>query len=124
MSATATFRYELVTWTGAGRRRRREWATERPLENGALLLIRGRYWLVDRVEPPAGGQLPRAVAKPARYRLCLRHPDGRIEAGVFRRLQPRRPRLGHAFSTVVDGEPVSWQVVDERLALRRPPRRR
>jgi hypothetical protein len=115
VAETAALRYELVL-EADGWERRREWTAERPLASGDLLLVGGRYWLVDRVESPAGGQLPRAVAMPARYRLSLRHPDGRIEAGALRRLRASAPRLGHAFATTVDGEPVSWQVVDERLA--------
>jgi len=55
--------------------------------------------------------------KPARYRLRLRHPDGREELGAFRRFRPDGPKLGHAFATVEDGRPESWQVVEERLAL-------
>jgi hypothetical protein len=55
-------------------------------------------------------------AKPARYRVRLQHPDGHEELGAFRRFRPDAPRLGHAFSTIEDGQPASWQVVDERLA--------
>ena len=56
-----------------------------------------------------------ARLEPARYRLVLRHPDGRIESGAFRRYRPDAPRIGHAFSTIVDGVPASWQVADQRL---------
>ena len=52
---------------------------------------------------------------PTRYRLVLRHPDGRTESGAIRRLRPDSPRVGHAFSTVQDGEPIGWSVVDEGL---------
>ena len=45
----------------------------------------------------------------------LRHPDGRTEAGAFRRYRADAPRIGHAFSTIVDGVPASWQVADDRL---------
>jgi hypothetical protein len=55
------------------------------------------------------------IAKPSRYRLVLRHPDGREEPAAFRRLRAGGPRLGHAFTTIEDGRPVSWQVVDEQL---------
>lgn len=79
-------------------------------------MLEGRYWLVERVEPPEGDTPPRAFAKPARYRLRLRHPDGREELGAFRRFRPDGPRLGHAFSTLEGGRPVSWEVVEERLA--------
>ena len=53
--------------------------------------------------------------EPARYRLVLRHPDGRTEAGAFRRYRSDAPRIGHTFSTIVDGVPASWQVADDRL---------
>ena len=36
--------------------------------------------------------------EPARYRLVLRHPDGRTEAGAFRRYRSDAPRIGHSFS--------------------------
>jgi hypothetical protein len=48
--------------------------------------------------------------------LTLRHPDGREEVGAFRRFRPDAPRLGHAFSTLENGVPVSWEVVDQRPA--------
>ena len=65
---------------------------------------------------PPGRCRAHAVGKAARYRLVLRHPDGREEAGAFRRYRPDGPRLGHAFTTVEEGQPASWQVADERLA--------
>jgi hypothetical protein len=52
----------------------------------------------------------------ARYRLTLRHPDGREEVGALRRSRPDAPGLGHSFSTFEDGRPVSWEVVDQRPA--------
>jgi hypothetical protein len=52
---------------------------------------------------------------PTRYRLVLRHPDGRTESGAIRRLRPDSPRVGHDLSTVEDGEPISWSVVEEGL---------
>src|SRR5437870_2914197 len=76
----------------------------------------GRFWLVETVEPAGAEEAARAVAKPARYRLHLRHPDGREELGAFRRFRPGSPRLGHAFATMEDGRPISWEVVDEQLA--------
>lgn len=79
-----------------------------------MLRLDGRFWLIEAVE--ASRTPPRAIAKPARYRLSLRHPDGRIEAGAFRRYRLDAPLLGHSFSTIEDGLPVSWEVVDERLA--------
>jgi hypothetical protein len=54
-------------------------------------------------------------SSPARYRLVLRHADGRLERGAIRRLRPDSPRPGHAFSTRQDGGPVSWQVVEDRV---------
>ena len=44
------------------------------------------------------------------------HPDGREEIGGFRRYRPDGPRLGHGFTTMLAGELISWEVVDERLA--------
>jgi hypothetical protein len=70
----------------------------------------GRDWLVETVDDG------RAVAKPARYCIRLRHPDGREEIGALRRFRPGSPRLGHAFATVVGNVPVSWHVVEEQLA--------
>ncbi len=110
---TARFRYEVVAATRSGRERRHQYATDEPLQVGDVLLLEGRHWLIGQVEE---GDPPRASAKPARYRLRLRHPDGREELGAFRRLRAGRPRLGHAFSTLEDGAPASWEVVDERLA--------
>src|SRR5437762_1570900 len=62
------------------------------------------------------GERPRAFAKPARYRLRLRHPDGREELGAMRRFRPDSPRLGHTLTTLEDGHPISWQVLGEQLA--------
>jgi hypothetical protein len=109
-------RYELVTQKRAGRERAHEFAANDELSPGDVVVVDGRHWLIERVEPSANGAAPRALAKPARYRLRLRHPDGHEEAGAFRRSQPGAPRLGHAFSTVEDGQPVSWEVIEEGLA--------
>jgi hypothetical protein len=84
--------------------------TEDELEPGSIVRAEGRDWIVDRVE---GSHV---MLEPARYRLVLRHPDGSEDAGAFRRYRLDAPRAGHTFSTVVDGAPVSWEVVDERLA--------
>jgi hypothetical protein len=65
---------------------------------------------VERVEQG------RAYARPARYRLTLRHPDGRIEEGAFRRFRADAPAVGHQFTTLEDGAPISWAVVEQRLA--------
>ena len=111
----AARRYVLVTRNRAGKERLHEYASERELVPGDVIVVEGRHWLVERVEDGDGATL-RAYARPALYRLRLRHPDGREEAGAFRRFRPDGPRLGHAFTTVEDGELVSWQVVEERLA--------
>jgi hypothetical protein len=114
VSTTAPAEYDVVTLRRVGTERTHRYATDEPLEPGAILRLEGRYWLVERVEP--GPERPRAQARPARYRLRLRHPDGREELGAFRRYGPGAPRLGHGFSTIAAGGTVSWAVVDERLA--------
>jgi hypothetical protein len=82
-----------------------------------VLRLGGRFWLVESIEEPQGEtELPRALAKPARYRIRLRHPDDREELGALRRIRPGSPRAGHAFTTLEQGQPISWQVVDEQLA--------
>jgi hypothetical protein len=103
------FRYEVVARNRAGRERVHPYASDTPLEPGSVLRLAGRDWLIEAV---AG---TRAIAKPARYRVVLRHPDGREEAGALRRWRSDAPRFGHSFATVEDGQPVSWEVVDERL---------
>jgi hypothetical protein len=110
------YRYELLTTDRAGEERRHAYTSEEPLAPGSVVPFGGRYWLVARVEPGTDGAPERAVAAPARYRVRLRHPDGREEVGAFRRFRPGAPRLGHAFATVEDGEPASWQVVAELVA--------
>lgn len=102
--------YELVHVTPTGRERVHPYTSEEPLAPGAVVRNEGRDWLVDEVSGS------RVQLKPARYRLRLRHPDGHEELGAFRRFRPDAPRAGHTFSTLEDGEPVSWQVADERLA--------
>jgi hypothetical protein len=109
------FRYQVVTVNRAGLERRREFVSENELNPGDVLRLHGRDWIVERVEPGAAGAPPGVVAKPARYRLVLRHPDGRTEIGAFRRFRDDAPRLGHAFTTVEGLEAISWQVVDQRL---------
>jgi len=107
--------YEVVTRNRVGKERAREFVSTDPLEVGSVLYLDGRWWLIERVEPDRGEVLARVFAKPGRYRIRLRHPDGREELGAFRRFRPDAPRLGHAFTTVEDGVPASWSVVDERL---------
>jgi len=88
-----------------------EYATDDELRTGAVIRLKGRDWLVESVDDDG-----RLVAKPARYRLRLVHPDGREELGTFRRFRPDGPRLGHAFTTLDDGRLASWEVIDERIA--------
>ena len=105
------FHYTVVTRGRTGNERAHEFASETPLRPGDVLRLDGRFWLVaelDRAEP-------RAVAEPARYRLQLRHPDAREEVGALRRFRSDAPRLGHSFTTLEDGQPVSWEVVDYQL---------
>jgi hypothetical protein len=110
------FTYDVVTLDRAGSERQRRYASDDALSPGDVIRSDGRDWLIERVEPDGGEVVARLFAKPARYRIRLRHPDGREELGAFRRFRSDAPRLGHAFSTVEDGQPASWQVVDERLA--------
>jgi hypothetical protein len=74
------------------------------------MLLGGRYSLVERVERE------RVYAAPARYRLTLRHPDGRNEEGAFRRFRADAPAVGHQFTTLENGAPISWAVVEQYLA--------
>ena len=97
--------YEVVTVNRAGREHGRPYTAESELAPGSVVRLDGRDWLVETVEDG------RVLAKPARYRLTLRHPDGHEEVGAMRRYRPDAPRVGHMFTT---GQ-VSWQVVDERL---------
>jgi hypothetical protein len=101
--------YRIVTSDDAGRERTREYTSEETLAPGAVISLGGRYWLVGRVEQN------RVQAHPARYRLTLRHPDGREELGAFRRFHADAPRIGHQLTTVEDGTTISWAVVEQRL---------
>jgi hypothetical protein len=102
--------YTLVTHDRTAREHARQYTSQDPLEPGSVVLLGGRYWLVERVEDGA------VQARPARYRLTLRHPDGREEAGAFRRFRADAPTVGHQLATFENGEPVSWAVVEQRLA--------
>ena len=109
--------YEVVTRLPSGTERVQTFASDDSLAGGDVLRLGGRFWLVESIEKPEGETgLPHALAKPARYRIRLRHPDDREELGVLRRIRPGSPRLGHAFTTLAQGQPISWQVVDEQLA--------
>jgi hypothetical protein len=109
MNTRVAQRYELVTRSPSGKERVHQYTADEPLEPGDVLQLLGRFWLVETVEGT------RVIAKPARYRLRLRHPDGREELGAFRRFRPGSPRIGHAFTTMGDGQPISWEVRNEQL---------
>jgi hypothetical protein len=110
--------YEVALVNRLGSRHVHRYTTDLELDPGAVLRLDGRFWLVARLEPAEDGDVAgRAEATPARYRLRLRHPDGREELGAFRRHRLDAPRLGHAFSTLEHGRPESWAVVDEHLAF-------
>jgi hypothetical protein len=102
--------YELVTRDRAGSEHVRHYLSEDELAPGSIVVLGGRYLLVESIDGA------RVLAAPARYRLTLRHPDAREEGGAFRRFRPDAPKLGHQLTTVEDGAPVSWAVVDQRLA--------
>jgi hypothetical protein len=105
------FHYTVVTRRRTGTERVHEFAAESPLQPGDVLRLDGRFWLIATLDEAEA----RAVAEPARYRLRLRHPDGREEVGGLRRFRPDAPRLGHSFTTLEDRQPVSWEVVNFHL---------
>jgi hypothetical protein len=102
--------YEFVTRDRAGREHLRPYHSEDALAPGSVVTFKGRYWLVERIERS------RAHVQPARYRLTLRHPDGRREPGAFRRFRTDAPAVGHQLTTFEDGGPISWTVTEQRLA--------
>jgi hypothetical protein len=110
-------KYEVVTSNHAGRERVRRYASSERLEPGDVIIVQGRHWLIARVEPDGDGLAGRAIARPARYRMRLRYPDGHEEIGAFRRYRPDGPRLRHSFTTAENGHPISWDVVHEELAF-------
>jgi hypothetical protein len=101
--------YEVVTETRSRQERVHPYTSETELRPGSVLVLSGRYWLVGELDGS------RAIAAPARYRLVLKHPDGREEAGAFRRFRPGAPKVGHAFATAEEGQPIAWSVTEERL---------
>ena len=103
--------YEIATVNRLGRERVHTYASDTLLRPGDVVRLSGRDWLVERVDDSG-----HVVAKPARYRLRLLHPSGREERGGFRRWRPGAPRLGHAFTTLEGGHPISWEVVGEQVA--------
>jgi hypothetical protein len=108
--------YEVVTYLPGGKERARDYSSDEPLAPGAVLRVGGRFWLVESVEEPQSEISARVRAKPARYRLRLRHPDGHEELGAMRRFRPGAPTVGHAFTMAGDEQSVSWQIVDAQLA--------
>jgi hypothetical protein len=102
--------YQIVTRDRSGREHVRPYQSEDALAPGSVVLLRGRYWLVERVERSRGH------AQPARYRLTLHHPDGHQEPGAFRRFRADAPMVGHQLTTLDDGAPISWTVIEQRLA--------
>ncbi len=106
-------RYEVVTSSPTGKERVQPYSSDGELAPGDVIRVAGRDWLVDGSED---GEPPRLNARPARYRLRLRRPDGHDELGAFRRFRPDAPSVGHGFTTIEDGAPASWQVVEEFLA--------
>jgi hypothetical protein len=102
--------YEIVTRDRSGREHIRPYDSEDALAPGSVVLLSGRYWLVDRLERSRGH------AQPARYRLTLRHPEGHQEPGAFRRFRADAPTPGHQLTTLENGAPVSWTVIEQRLA--------
>jgi len=103
--------YEIVTANRLGNEHVRPYTPDTELSPGDVIRLGGRDWLVERIDADL-----RVVAKPARYRLSLRHPSGRLELGAFRRWRDDAPRLGHSFTTIEDGAAASWEVVDVQLA--------
>jgi len=110
------YHYDIVAHHRTGQEHVHRYASDEPLRVGDVMRLEGRYWLIESVEPDGEEISGRAVGKPGRYRLTLRHPDGREETGAFRRFRPDAPRLGHSFSTLEDGRQVSWEVVVEQPA--------
>jgi hypothetical protein len=104
------FSYTLVTYDRAGREHARPYTSQDLLAPGSVVPLGGRYWLVERVDDAT------VQARPARYRLTLRHTDGHEEAGAFRRFRPDAPKVGHQLATYEDGGPMTWAVVEQRLA--------
>ena len=120
--------YDIVVVNRAGLQRTIAHTSEEPLEQGEVIRLDGRFWIVAEVGSGADTQqvegpdahhhvAEHAVAKPARYRIRMRHPDGLEEVGVFRRFRTDAPRLGHAFATFEDGGPESWEIVEEHVTV-------
>jgi hypothetical protein len=110
------FHYDVVVHHRTGQEHIRRFVSDDRLEVGSVVRLEGRHWLIQSVDPDGDDLTARATAKPARYRLKLRHPDGREELGALRRFRPEAPRVGHFFSTLEDGRPARWEVVDVQPA--------
>jgi hypothetical protein len=104
------FPYTLMTHDRSGNKRSHPYTSPDPLEKGSVVLLGGRHWLVEGVDGT------RVQTRPARYRLSLRHPDGHLEAGAFRRFRSDAPIVGHRLATLENSKPVSWVVMQARLA--------
>lgn len=104
------FSYTIITRNRIGQEHVRPFTSADALAPGTVVLLEGRYSLVERVEQE------RVYAGPARYRLTLRHPDGRTEEGAFRRFRADAPAVGHQFTTLENGTPASWAVVEQYVA--------
>src|SRR3989442_1986623 len=100
MSTRAPLRYEVIAHTRAGTERIHPYASDEPLEPGQVLRLEGRYWLVESLEPD--GKPTRVLAKPARYRLRLHHPNRADELRAVRRYRPDRPPPRHTLTTAQD----------------------
>jgi hypothetical protein len=111
LAPLASSSYELVTHDHFGGTHVHVYTPEQALVPGSIVVRGGRYWIIVQVEQR------RAEAQPARYRLTLRHPEGRTEAGAIRRFHEDAPRSGHQLATVEEGNPISWTVVEETLAF-------
>jgi hypothetical protein len=108
--------YDIAVVNRAGVRRTITYTSQEPLEPHEVIRLDGRFWILAEVgSGPTSEHAEHALAKPARYRIRTRHPDGREELGVFRRFRADAPRLGHAFTTFENGNPESWAIVDERV---------
>ena len=104
------FSYKIITRNRTGQEHIRPFVFADAVAPGTVVFLRGRYLLVERVEHE------RVYAGPARYRLTLRHPDGHREEGAFRRFRADAPAVGHQFTTLENGAPISWAVLEQYLA--------
>src|SRR5487761_197423 len=102
------FHYEVVG-TRHGKQVVHPYASDDELGPGDVVYVEGRFWLIVELDGT------RATTVPARYRITLRHPDGNVEHGAFRRWRPAAPRIGHTFATGEDGAPIAWGVVEQTL---------